>query len=37
MYPRIAILKNIFPNILSDISLEFISDMGVTDPRHDDK
>ena len=28
-------LKSIFPNMLSNTSLDFISDMGVTDHRHD--
>ena len=30
-------LKNIFPNMLSNTSLDFISDMGVTDHKHNDR
>ena len=30
-------LKDIFPSILSNTSLDFISDMGVTDDRHYDR
>ena len=30
-------LKNIFPNMSSDTSLDFISGMGLTDHRHYDQ
>ena len=30
-------LKNVFPNMLSNTSLDFISDMGVTNHRHYDQ
>ena len=29
-------LKNIFPNVISNTSRDFISDMGVTDHKHYD-
>ena len=34
---KTAIQKNIFLNILSNTSLDFISDMGVTDRKHYDR
>ena len=34
---KIAIWKNIFPNMLSNTSPDFISDMEVTDHRHYDR
>ena len=35
-FKKTCYLKKLFPNMLANTSLDFISDMGVTDRRHYD-